>query len=636
MRRFIREMTRRPLAAVRRPTHALRALEELERRTQPSVVVANDDFSDTDGNNPVTVPVLANDAVSGASGPVATSQLNPASVRIVSQPPHGQITIDQTTGDITYTSVGFFMGTDTFRYTVSDLAGDVSNPATVSIIIHRPTANDDFADTDGNNPVTVNVTANDTDPDGNDHLDLTSVAVTTPPVHGTVSVDHSTGAITYTALGNYQGTDTFAYTITDKPGAVSAPGFVTIVIHRPTAVDDAATTTVGKPVAVNVLANDTDPDGNNELNAGSVAVATGPRHGVVSVDPGTGQITYTPAAGFSGTDAFTYTVTDFPGAQSNAATVRIHTDLPAGQHVFATGADAGGAPVVHVYNPDGSLRLSITAYDPSFTGGVRVAVGDVNGDGVPDIITGAGAGGGPHVKVFDSQTGALLRSFMAYDPSFTGGVFVSTGDVNGDGAADIITGAGAGGGPHVKVFDGATGAVTQSFFAYAPGFTGGVSVAGGDVNGDGFADIVTGAGAGGGPHVKAFSGLDGSLLNQFFAYDPAFTGGVAVAVGDTNGDGFADIITGAGASGGPHVKVFSGADGTQLQSFFAAAGNFTGGIRVASGDVNGDGFADIIIGTGSGHNSQVQVFSGINLAPINNVVAFDPSFLGGVYVGSRS
>ena len=99
------------------------------------------------------------------------------------------------------------------------------------------------------------------------------------------------------------------------------------------------------------------------------------------------------------------------------------------------------------------LLASFFAYDPAFSGGVCVAVGDVNGDGKPDIITGAGAGGGPHVEVFD-LTGHLENEFFAYDPRFTGGVNVAVGDLTGDGQGDIITGAGAGGGPHVKVFDG--------------------------------------------------------------------------------------------------------------------------------------------------------------------------------------
>src|SRR5262249_22829494 len=146
-------------------------------------------------------------------------------------------------------------------------------------------------------------------------------------------------------------------------------------------------------------------------------------------------------------------------------------------------------------------------------------------------------------------------NFFAYDPAFNGGVYIGLADVNGDGHLDVITGAGAGGGPHVKVIDGthlnqvqangeiAGTALVASFYAYNPAFRGGVSVAATDVDADGFADVVTGAGAGGGPHVEV---IDGTKLNQiqangeiaasallasFFAYDQAFSGGVYVAAG---------------------------------------------------------------------------------------------------------
>src|SRR5207302_1867952 len=122
-----------------------------------------------------------------------------------------------------------------------------------------------------------------------------------------------------------------------------------------------------------------------------------------------------------------------------------------------TGADAGDLPKVNVYNDDGSLRYSFLAYNYGFTGGVRVATGDVNGDGVEDIITAAGSGGGPHVKVFDGATGKLIRSFFAYDPGMTLGICVASADVNHDFYDDIVIGAGAGGGPHVQVFSGRTG-----------------------------------------------------------------------------------------------------------------------------------------------------------------------------------
>ena len=106
---------------------------------------------------------------------------------------------------------------------------------------------------------------------------------------------------------------------------------------------------------------------------------------------------------------------------------------------------------------------------------------------------------------------------------------MATGDLNGDGRADIITAAGPGGGPHVRVFSGATGGELMSFFAYNPAFRGGVRVAATDVDRDGRADIITAPGPGGGPHVRAFSGATGAEIASFFAYDPSFAGGLFVA-----------------------------------------------------------------------------------------------------------
>jgi hypothetical protein len=172
-----------------------------------------------------------------------------------------------------------------------------------------------------------------------------------------------------------------------------------------------------------------------------------------------------------------------------------------------------------------------------------------------------------------------MFNFFAYAPSYTGGVRVAVGDVNGDSVPDIITGA-ASSVSHVKVFSGANGAEIRSFLAFGSA-TLGVFVAAGDINGDGFADIIVGADAPGPPHVKAFSGRDSSELRSFFAYGAGFTGGVRVAAGDINGDGRADIITGAGSAGSTHVKVFSGADNSDLASFLSFSG-FSGGVFVGS------------------------------------------------------
>jgi hypothetical protein len=302
---------------------------------------------------------------------------------------------------------------------------------------------------------------------------------------------------------------------------------------------------------------------------------------------------------------------------------------------IAVGADAGGGPDVRVWDAaTGHPLATFLAYDPAFRGGVRVAVGDVTGDGVADIVTAPGRGGGPHIRVWDGVTRALVREFMAYSTNFTGGVFVALGDVNGDRFADIVTSPDAGGGPHIEVFSGLNGALLRSFLAYSPAFTGGVRVAAADINGDGKADIVTAPGAGGGPHIEAFDGTNtANVLQSFLAYASTFTGGVYVAGSDLNGDGKADIITGAGAGGGPHVEVFNGVNHALLTSFLAYVPDFTGGVRVGVvPDVDGDGLADLVTAAGPGGGPHTKVFRGTNGALLKSFFAYDPAFLGGVFV----
>src|SRR5205823_4668620 len=149
--------------------------------------------------------------------------------------------------------------------------------------------------------------------------------------------------------------------------------------------------------------------------------------------------------------------------------------------------------------------------------------------------------------------------------TFTGGMFVAAGDVNSDGIADIITGTDVGGGPRVQVFDGKTRLAIRNYFAYESSFRGGVRVAAGDVNGDGMTDIITTPAEGGGPRVTAFDGRDLSVLSNFFAFDPTDRAGVYVAAGDFTGDDVAEIVVGQGATTNPLVRIFT-ASGVQLAS----------------------------------------------------------------------
>jgi streptogramin lyase len=439
------------------------------------------------------------------------------------------------------------------------------------------------------------------------------------------------GALWFTEFGSDQiGRLTTAGVITNEfpvPGAGSGPAWITQGPDGALWFTEAGSSEIGRITTAGVVTNEfplatssdpegitVGPDGNLwfasfgtdkvgritpggvitefplGLGTGPLGIGLGPDTALWSALAVSGRIARVTTAGF-----FTTFPVPTPLSQPNGITTGPDgalwfTELAGNQigrivrlNLLLTGAGAGGGPHVRVFDTADSIELfSFFAFAPAFTGGVRVAVGDVNGDGVPDIITGAGPGGGPHVVVFSGVDLSVIRSFFAYNPSFTGGVFVAAGDVNGDGFVDIIAGTDAGGGSIVRVFSGATGAeLFPPFFAYDPAFLGGVHLAAGDVDGDGRADIITGAGPGGGPHVKVFSGANLALLYSFLAYPAAFTGGVRVGAGDVNGDGRADIVTGAGPGGGPHVQVFSGANLALLQSFFAYPPAFTGGVFVA-------------------------------------------------------
>jgi SpoIID/LytB domain protein len=278
-----------------------------------------------------------------------------------------------------------------------------------------------------------------------------------------------------------------------------------------------------------------------------------------------------------------------------------------GQDRIVTGADSGGGPHVAIYTADGSVVHSgWYAYGAGFTGGVRVAVCNLYGDGAPyEIVTAAGPGGAPHVRTFGSLGQPISPQFMAYDERFSGGVYVACGDVDGDGQDEIVTGAGAGGGPHVRVWESNGTPMGTGFFAYSPSFGGGVRVAVARLNGAGNPpSIITGAGPGGGPHVRVWTNTSLPVGTGFFAYSPAFSGGVYVAGGDVTGDGVAELVTGAGESGLDHVRVMN-ANGDDVKPGYLAfqSGN-DHGARVAVGRFGAPG---VVAGAGKGSAPMVRV-----------------------------
>jgi hypothetical protein len=309
-----------------------------------------------------------------------------------------------------------------------------------------------------------------------------------------------------------------------------------------------------------------------------------------------------------------------------------------------------GTQQFRIYGLDGTLRYSfgrasLNSQDYS------IASGDLYANGFDDLVKTDGYN--PGVTIYDGRKIADgtfnpdtdYHYFNVMPLRFGGGYTVAIGDVNGDGYLDLVVAANAsvqGDTPLVKVYDGRAFAngtfdynnpdasLLTQFAPYDPRYRVGINVAVGDITGDGYADIITGANRGN-PHVKVFSGKaiangtfdpnnpDASLLASYFAYGLNFNVGVNVAVGDVNDDGFADIITGA-SIGNPHVKVYDGqaiANGTFnpeqsiLDQFFAFDLNQDLGVSVGTADFIGDGRADVITGSAT-HIRQYRVVDGLH------------------------
>ncbi|MCC8998577.1 MAG: Ig-like domain-containing protein, partial [Candidatus Contendobacter sp.] len=295
-----------------------------------SINAANDTTS-TAAGTPVIIDVLSNDDSAGQPPGVGLTLVS------VTAPSHGNAAMNGNA--ITYTPSANFSGTDSFSYTITDSFNQTAS-ATVTVTVNPPGLNaaDDTATTTAGTPVTINVLANDT----GTGLSITQVST---PSHGSASI--SGGAITYTPSAGFIGSDSFTYTMTDRFGQ-PASATVTVTVNPPglSVADDTATTTAGTPVTINVLANDTG-------TGLSITQVSTPSHGNASISSGTitqvsrrpatgraitqvnrrpagagGVITYTPNADFTGTDRFSYTVTDSFG-QSASATVTVTVMPPA-------------------------------------------------------------------------------------------------------------------------------------------------------------------------------------------------------------------------------------------------------------------------------------------------------------------
>lgn len=201
------------------------------------------------------------------------------------------------------------------------------------------------------------------------------------------------------------------------------------------------------------------------------------------------------------------------------------------------------------------------------------------------MVTGAGLGGGPHIRGFDKYGRLTTTSFMAYHPDFRGGVNVATGDINGDGKDEIIAGAGPGGGPHVRVFSSKGKYLGWHAFPFHPAFRGGVNVAAGDVDSDGKAEIGVCQAQLGEAWCKVYKyNKARTILGEWLAYPQGVECGASIDMYDIDNDKKAEVITGAGMTRGPHIRAFEANGRAKGLSFFAYDKAFRGGVNVAWGN----------------------------------------------------
>lgn len=263
-----------------------------------------------------------------------------------------------------------------------------------------------------------------------------------------------------------------------------------------------------------------------------------------------------------------------------------------GKEEMVIGSGPGRKNEVRVYRLDGTLMYSFVPYADSFQGGVRIAVGDVNEDGRPEIVTAPGPGMESAINVFNGSGEKISKETVVYAKSFTGGAHVTIGDLDKDGSAEIVVSPGPGGGPHIRIFDGNLTNHGDDFFAYDASMTDGVTIA---IIKTAWGDqLVTGVESWSEPLVRRYSfDANGVRLDkEFYAYGTSSRSGVSVFAYDADGDGKDEVVASQNGSSSPEVRMYD-IYGTLYKKYLLHDPTYRGSLSIASIQADGDSIREL-------------------------------------------